>query len=149
MNFDTLKMPMAQIYYLANTPTYIYRNIVSEFANMNLQSVLEADLDVWENSISVEDTYLLYLAIYIRIINEYKFDEAKYKNLKWHEEFISYCRAKQTSTIIEKDDRTSPSKMPCVLELNSPYTAQEVPKFCETPYQIVNVSQEVTINAQD
>jgi len=124
MNLDTLKMPMARIYYLANTPTYIYRNIVSEFTNMNLQSVLEADLDVWESSISEEDSYLLYLAIYIRIINEYKFDEARYKNLKWHEEFISYCRAKQTSTLSYS------------LSMGEDYTS-------------INTTQEVTVNAQD
>jgi hypothetical protein len=88
---------MAQIYYLANIPTYIYTNIVDIFANIDFKNVSEEEINVYEESLKNDDRYMLYLFIYIRIKNGYKLDENRYENLKWYEEFISYCKSKQSN----------------------------------------------------
>jgi hypothetical protein len=111
MNLDILKNPMAEIYYLANTPTYIYRKIVDTFANIDLKDIPETEINTYEKSLKDSEKYLLYLFIYIKIKNEYKLNEDMYKDLKWHDEFISYCRSKQISTLSSSycagDDYTS------------------------------------------
>jgi hypothetical protein len=100
MNIENLKIPMAEIYYLANTPTYIYRNIVRIFSNIDLDVLSEKDLDILENSIKDDEQYLLYLMIFFRIKNSFKINNEKYKSIKWSNEFISYCKSKEVNTSV-------------------------------------------------
>jgi hypothetical protein len=100
MNIENLKIPMAEIYYLANTPTYIYRNIVRIFSNIDLDVLSEKELDMLENSIKDDEQYLLYLIIFIRIKNNFKINNEKYKSIKWCNEFISYCKSKEINTSV-------------------------------------------------
>ncbi|MDR1895436.1 MAG: hypothetical protein LBR10_01435 [Prevotellaceae bacterium] len=102
MNIENLKIPMAEIYYLANTPTYIYRNIVRIFSNIDLDVLSEKELDVLENSIKDDEQYFLYLLIFVRIKNNFKIDNEKYKSIKWGNEFISYCKSKEVNTSVSK-----------------------------------------------
>jgi hypothetical protein len=102
MNIENLKIPMAEISYSANTPTYIYRNIVKIFSNIDLDVLSETELDILEDSLKDDEQYLLYLMIFIRIKNNFKINNEKYKSIKWSNEFISYCKSKEinTSTLI-------------------------------------------------
>ena len=100
MNIENLKIPMAEIYYLANTPTYIYRNIVRIFTNINLDVLSEKELDMLENSIKDGEQYLLYLMIFVRIKNNFKINNEKYKSIKWSNEFISYCISKEVNALV-------------------------------------------------
>jgi hypothetical protein len=99
MILDNLKRQMAEIFYLANTPTYIFRNIVDIFSNVDFQTILEHDLDLYEASIKQDELYLFYLIIYIRIRNNFVIEPAKYKNIKWYDEYITYCKLKQINTL--------------------------------------------------
>ena len=99
MNFEIIKIPMAEIYYLANTPTYIYRRIVDTFTNIDLEDISEDEIDVYERYLGDDEKYLLYFLIYIKVKNGYKINEDMYKGLKWYEEFISYCKSKQVSSV--------------------------------------------------
>jgi hypothetical protein len=92
MIFDNIKLQIAEIYYLANTPTYIYRNIVELMANINLDNLSLCELEVFENQISKEEKYLFYLVIYIRVIKSFDLNLEKYKTLKWVNEFCDYCK---------------------------------------------------------
>jgi hypothetical protein len=92
MIFDNIKLQIAEIYYLANTPTYIYRNIVELMANINLDNLSLCELEMFENQINKEENYLFYLVIYIRIIKLFDLDLKKYKTLKWVNEFCDYCK---------------------------------------------------------
>lgn len=113
MNFDNLINHMAEIFSLANTPTYIYRNIVDTFTNIDLKDISETEINEYEKSLKKKEDYMLYLLIYIKIKKGYRLDENIYKDLKWHEEFISYCRSKQmtlSSFRYVEDENTSTMK---------------------------------------
>jgi hypothetical protein len=98
MIFDNFKDRIAEIYCLANTPGYIYRNIVNLLSNADFQTISEHNLEAFENSIKRDEPYLFYLAIYIRVKNNFKIDEKKYNNIKWHNEYIAYCKMKQINS---------------------------------------------------
>jgi hypothetical protein len=100
MILDTFKAYLAEIYYLANTPSYIYRNIVNMFSNVDFQTISEDELEIFENSINENELYLFYLVIFIKIKNDFKFDLNKYNHVKWYNEYITYCKMKQTNTSI-------------------------------------------------
>jgi hypothetical protein len=99
MILDNLKRQMTEIYYLANTPTYIFRSIVNIFSNVDFQTISAHELDLYEDSIKEDELYLFYLTIYIRIKNNFLIDQAKYKNIKWCDEYITYCKLKQINTL--------------------------------------------------
>jgi hypothetical protein len=99
MILDNLKRQMAEIFYLANTPTYIFRNIVNVFSNVDFQTISEHELDLYEASVKEDELYLFYLIIYIRIRNNFVIDQRKYKKLKWYDEYIIYCKLKQINTV--------------------------------------------------
>jgi hypothetical protein len=98
MILDKFKAQVAEIYYLANTPSYIYRNIVNTFSNVDLRTISECELDDFEDSITDHEVYLFYLVIYIRIRNNFEVDKSKYKCMRWCNEYITYCKVKQTNT---------------------------------------------------
>jgi hypothetical protein len=90
---------MAEIFYLANTPTYVFRNIVNTFSNVDFTTISEHELDSYEASIQQDELYLFYLTIYIRIKNNFVIDREKYKKIKWRDEYITYCKLKQINTV--------------------------------------------------
>jgi hypothetical protein len=98
MILDNLKEQIEEIYCLANTPGYIYRNIANLFLNVDFQSISELELDAFENSIGNSEPHLFYSTIYIRIKNNFKINEKKYEHIKWHDEYMAYCKMKQINS---------------------------------------------------
>ena len=74
---------------------------------------------------------MLYLFIYIKIKNGYKLNGDMYKDLKWHEEFINYCRTIQKSTL---------SSFHCIEE--------EYTNLRGGEFTINNTNQEFTLDAK-
>jgi hypothetical protein len=100
MNINKIKKIIKEYYLLANTPSYLYRRIEEIALNTNIDDLTEDEINDIESKIKTNEPYLYYFTLYLKVKNNYYFDNKKYNFLKWINEYLAILNETQINNCI-------------------------------------------------